>query len=113
MSVDLSYMRERMLVPADLSAAPRPTALILQTVAGPYRGVTQNGLPVNQPNLLQDVNTQNVAGNPFGTALGLQTYGHKFIYQGTKYLFDVTDGTVLDLSAYDSNTLQIVWPASW
>jgi hypothetical protein len=113
MTVDLAYRRERLLYPADVATAPRPTTLILQKVTGPYRGVTANGLAINQPNLLQDVNAQNVTGNPYGTALGLATYLHLFNYQGTRYLFDLTDGTVYDLNAYDSNTLTIIWPPSW
>ena len=113
MTVDLSYQRERNLVPANVPTAPNPTTLIFQSVTQSTATVTQNTLPINQPNLLQDVNVQNVAGNPYGTALGLATYLHVFSCQGTRYLFDLTDGSVYDLTAYDSNSLRIVWPKNW
>ena len=113
MTVDLSYQREHYLVPANVPTAPNPTTLIFQSVTQQTATVTQNGLPINQPNLLQDVNVQNVQGNPYGTALGWATYLHVFSYQGTRYLYDLTDGSVYDMSAYDSNALRIVWPKSW
>ena len=95
-----------------IQSAPNPTTLILHS-AGTYTGVLQDGLAVKDTCRLQDVNSQNVAGNPFGTALGLATYQHYFTTEGTRYLFDLTDVSVYDLSAYDRNSLVVVWPRSF
>ena len=110
MSVDLAYQRERMLWVNQISSAPNPTTLILQA-AGTYTGVLANGLAVANTCRLQDVNTQNVAGNT--TALGWTTYQHYFTTIGTRFLFDLTDNSVYDLTAYDQRALIVRWPSSF
>ena len=109
MSVDLAFQRQRLLWADQINTAPNPTTLILVS-AGQYSGVLQDGLAVKDTCRLQDVNSQNVQGNPFGTALGLPTYLHYFTTEGTRYLFDLTDGSVYDLTAYDQRALVVVWP---
>lgn len=112
MSVDLAYRRQHWLWVDQIANLTPPTQLILVS-AGTYTGVLQNGLAVRNTTRMQDVNSQNVQGNPYGTALGLPTYQHYFTTEGTRYLFDLTDGSVYDLSAYDRNSLVVVWPRSF
>ena len=113
MSVDLGFQRERGILWVDqVSQPPTPTRLILQA-AGTWSGTLQNGMALSGTARLQDVNPQNVAGNPYGTALGLTTYLHYFTTIATRYLYDLTDGSVYDLSAYDMNSLIVVWPSSF
>ena len=107
-SVDLAFQRQRWLWADQIQTAPTPTTLILVS-AGTWSGVLQDGLPVRNTCRLQDVNPANtVPSNGFPA-----TYGHYFTTEATRYLFDLTDGSVYDLSAYNSQTLIVVWPNSF
>ena len=105
MPVDLSGTREPYIDVTKVPSAPQPTRLIL-VKNGLYQGVLQNGLAVKDTQLYQDQNPANTVPNGSFPA----TFGHNFTTIGTKLLFDMTDGTVYDLSAYNTNTLIVVWP---
>lgn len=116
MSVDLeqdSYSTGSASTQLDqVGNAPNPTRLIFQRngtyTGGRAMGGGYSGFAQTQQYL--DTNPQNVAGNPWRTALGLVTYGHNFILETPYLLRDLSTQAVYDLRSYDSNFLIVVWP---
>ena len=105
-NIDLSGMREPYIDPTKVAPAPQPMTLLL-VKNGTYTGVLPNGLAVAQTQLYQDTNPLNVKGNIYGY---WNTFGHNFTTIGTRYLFDITNQNIIDLSAYDSTKLIVKWP---